>query len=81
MPDRIAARPFNMTVIGDVLRSGDWALVSPLRQAFDETEGKREKQAIAETLIKLGDKDSRYFEYLAGFAKPAVEMSLQPSCS
>jgi hypothetical protein len=73
LPDRIAARPFNMTVIGDVLRSGDRALLSPLRQAFDETEGKREKQVIAETLIKLGDKDSRYFEYLAGFAKRAVE--------
>src|SRR5258708_4157309 len=62
-----------MAVIGDVLRSGDRALVSPLRQAFDQTEGKREKQAIAETLIKLGDKESRYFEYLASFAKRAVE--------
>jgi hypothetical protein len=73
--DRISKRPFETTVIGDVERSRDPALLPALRQAFEESEGKREKQYIAGTLIKLGDKDARYFEYLAGFARRAVESS------
>jgi hypothetical protein len=73
LQERISVRPFNTTVIGDVERSRDPALLPALRKAFEESEGKMEKQSIARTLIKLGDKDAKYFEFLAGFAKRAVE--------
>src|SRR5579872_5464807 len=71
--ERISIRPFDTTVLGDVERSRDPQLLPDLRQAFEDTKAKREKQAIARTLVRLGDKDIRYFEYLASFAKPAVE--------
>jgi hypothetical protein len=73
LQERISVRPFNTTVIGDVERSRDPLLIPALRKAFEESEGKREKQSIAGTLIILGDKDAKYFEFLASFAKRAVE--------
>src|SRR5258708_32417211 len=73
--DRISKRPFDASVIGEVERNRNPDLLPPLRKAFEETDGKREKQYIARTLIKLGDQDTKYFEYLAGFARVAVESS------
>ena len=47
--------------------------IPALEAAFDKRQAKQEKQWTALTLLRLGDKDNRYFDYLAGFVKQAVE--------
>jgi HEAT repeat protein len=46
-----------------------------LHDAFDHFASKRERQEIAAVLAEIGDDDPRYFRYLEGFAKAAVEDS------
>jgi len=46
-----------------------------LQDAFDHFGSKRERQEIAAVLVEIGDDDPRYFRYLEGFAKTAVEDS------
>jgi hypothetical protein len=47
--------------------------VPALEAAFDHRAAKSEKQAIAETLLRLGNKSERLFEFLATYAREAVE--------
>jgi len=51
----------------------DARILPALEVAFDRRELKREKQAIAVTLLRLGDKSDKYFDFLAGYARDAVE--------
>lgn len=44
-----------------------------LRKAFADRSDKQEKQRIALTLLRLGDKSEVYFDFLAGYAKTAVD--------
>jgi len=51
----------------------DPRILPALRDAFERVTAKEEKQPIAATLIRLGDKTSSYFDYLAGYATAAIE--------
>jgi HEAT repeat protein len=51
----------------------DARILPALRAAFESHGDKREKQAIAATLIRLGEKSDRYFEFLASFVRQAVQ--------
>jgi hypothetical protein len=51
----------------------DPEILPALRTAFDRYETKREKQWIALTLLRLGDKSNKYFDYLAAYARKAIE--------
>jgi hypothetical protein len=46
-----------------------------LHDAFDRFGSKRERQEISAVLVEIGDEDARYYRYLEGFAKTAVEDS------
>ena len=47
-------------------------ILEALTATFDRAPDKRRKQEVAKTLIIIGDKSDRYFEYLAGFARAAM---------
>ncbi len=47
--------------------------IPALRAAFSRQTEKEKKQWIAGSLIRLGDRSDLYFDYLAGYAKVAVE--------
>jgi HEAT repeat protein len=47
--------------------------MAALRAAFEAHEEKRTRQDLAIALIRLGDKDDKYFHYLEAFAKEAVD--------
>jgi hypothetical protein len=47
--------------------------LTSLKAAFNDDENKQERQYIAATLIRLGEQSNEYFDFLAGFAKVAVE--------
>jgi len=51
----------------------DSRTVPALKRAFEARTDKEEKQWISLTLIRLGEKSDEYFQYLAGFARTAVE--------
>jgi hypothetical protein len=44
-----------------------------LRAAFETQEEKRSRQDLAIALIRLGEKDDKYYHYLEAFAKEAVD--------
>jgi hypothetical protein len=44
-----------------------------LRAEFERRQEKGEKQKIASTLLRLGDTSDRYFQFLAGYAKAAID--------
>jgi hypothetical protein len=44
-----------------------------LRAEFERRQAKEEKQKIAATLLRLGDTSDRYFQFLAGYAKEAID--------
>jgi hypothetical protein len=48
-------------------------IIDSLRQAFDHYTAKGERQEIAAALIQIGDSDATYYEYLARFARVAIE--------
>src|SRR5215467_6476817 len=48
-------------------------VIAALEAAFDTHEEKRSRQDIAITLIRLGDKDDKYYHYVESFAKEAVD--------
>ncbi|MEO8368838.1 MAG: hypothetical protein ABI806_06540 [Candidatus Solibacter sp.] len=43
-----------------------------LRAAFERRTAKSERQRIAASLIRLGEKSAVYFEFLTGYAKAAI---------
>lgn len=53
--------------------SDDARVVPALRRAFAQRTSKRDKQRIAVTLIHLNDKSDQYFDYLAKYAKEAIQ--------
>jgi HEAT repeat protein len=52
---------------------GGHRVMAALRAAFDTHEQKRTRQDLAIVLMRLGDKDDKYFRYLEAFAKEAVD--------
>jgi len=51
----------------------DPRIIPGLEAAFGGREAKDEKQWIAVALLRLGDKSEKYFDFLAGFVRVAVE--------
>jgi len=51
----------------------DPRIMPALEEAFDRRKAKEEKQEIAVTLIRLGNRSAKYFDFLAGFARAAVD--------
>ncbi|HSR68714.1 MAG TPA: hypothetical protein VLU25_12315 [Acidobacteriota bacterium] len=54
----------------------DAKAIQPLRRAFEKVETKREKQIIAATLLSLGEREARYFDFLAKHALEAIRMDM-----
>jgi HEAT repeat protein len=48
-------------------------VLTALREAFETHEEKQTRQYIAISLIRLGDKDQKYFHYIESFAKEAID--------
>lgn len=70
---RLSERPLSNSVPLFIERQPpDPRTLPALRAAFEAVETKREKQDVAASLIRLGEKSDRYFEFLAGFAREAV---------
>jgi hypothetical protein len=74
--DKLLAE-LNVTVDSGTLHKlqqyGGPRVIAALRVAFETREEKRSRQDLAITLIRLGDKDDKYYRYLEAFAKEAVD--------
>src|ERR1039457_3402359 len=65
---RLSSEPLDESVLDAIERQPyDDRIVPALEAAFDHRAPKSEKQAIAETLVRLGDKSRKYFEFLASY--------------
>ncbi len=59
--------------IGELLERGDRQVIPILEKMFEDAEEKSQKQEIAVLLVQLDFTGEKYFQYLAGFARNAVD--------
>ncbi|MGH9642410.1 MAG: hypothetical protein ACRD3Q_08285 [Terriglobales bacterium] len=72
--DRLRANPLDEgTLIALEDRPLDAKTIPALKEAFERRDEKRDKQFIAVTLIHLGEQSNVYFEFLAQYAKQAID--------
>ena len=57
----------------EMLKEGDQNAIPSLNGLFQEATDKRQKQNLAQLLMKSGVQDQEYFEFLAAFARQAVD--------
>jgi HEAT repeat protein len=71
---RLASGPFSESILYSLEgQPPDPRTMPALKVAFDQNKTAEEKQWIAATLIRLGDRSEVYFGYLADLAKDAIE--------
>jgi hypothetical protein len=51
----------------------DPRIIPALASAFDNRKSKRDRQKIAGTLLRLGERSEKYFDFLAHYAQSAVD--------
>lgn len=68
--------PYPLFVILRLIELGDPAVVPPLERAFDIEAHNPTREFIAAALVSLGDKQPRYFDYVARYADIAVASDL-----
>ena len=77
---RLNAKQFDQSVLVRLERHRpDPRIVPALAATFHHLQAKTEKQEIAVTLIRLGEKSDDYFEFLAAYVREAVE-DRTPAC-
>ncbi len=71
---RLSDKPLNHAVLWNIeAQPPDPRTVPALEAAFAKRQIKEEKQWIAATLLRLGEKADVYFDFLAGYVKEAIE--------
>src|SRR5271165_6534457 len=72
--DQLAKGPLNQGDLWSLeAQPSDPRTIPALRAAFERRNDKKERQLIAASLLSLGDKSEKYFDYLAKFASEAVD--------
>lgn len=63
--------------IAEFLENGQYDQAIALwKESFERTEEKRDRQVIAARLVTHGVKDAEYFDYLAGYAREAIQSDM-----
>jgi len=71
---RLSEKPLNRAVLWQIEAQPDDPKTLPaLRAAFEKREIKEERQWLAVTLLRLGDRSDIYLNFLARFVKEAIE--------
>ncbi len=71
---RLSDKPLNHAVLWKIeAQPPDPRTIPALEAAFAKRQTKEEKQWIAASLLRLGDRSDVYFDFLAGYAKEAVD--------
>ena len=73
--------PYPLFVIHRLMELGDRTVLPSLRVAFERERANSTRQFLAAALVKLGDKDPRYFRYVSEAATKAVKADLPLSLS
>jgi hypothetical protein len=72
--NKLAEKTFDCTVLDTLeARRPDPRIIPALKSAFEARGSKEEKQKIAGTLLRLGERSDAYFEFLATYVKQAVD--------
>lgn len=58
------------------LRNGNQEAIPALKEAFERSSDKMQKQDIASALLSYGERDERYLDYLIQHAKAAIESDI-----
>ena len=70
--EKLASGPLGNTLWQLQNQPADSGTIPALRAAFEKRTDKAEKQEIAVTLLRLGEKADRYFNFLASYASQAI---------
>jgi HEAT repeat protein len=69
---KLASGTFNQDDVEAVHEAGLVVALAPLEKQFEQNSSPEVKQEIASALVKLGDKDSKYWTYLVEEVSPAL---------
>jgi hypothetical protein len=72
--------PYPLFVIRRLIDLADPEVMPDLRDAFSRETQPLARQSLAAALVRLGDPDSQYFDYLAAWARDAVSSDLPYPC-
>src|SRR5437868_330132 len=71
---RVAAGPLDPSIFFELeSKRPEPRIFDALGAAFDKRESKEERQRIAVTMLRLGNRSERYFAFLSGYAQQAIE--------
>jgi hypothetical protein len=74
LPAYLKDRPIDEGILLDIERQPVSRETLPaLEMAFSQGGSKHDLQLIAATIIRLGDKSERYYDYLANYAREAIK--------
>lgn len=63
-------------LVEDLLKRGDTGAIPALKEAFEKSAKKSERQRIASTLLVSGERDELFLDYLMHFARLAIESDM-----
>jgi hypothetical protein len=70
---QLSEKPVNPSVLWRIEgQPMDGRTIPALRASFERHDEKKDKQLLAATLLRLGEKSDRYFDFLAGYAITAI---------
>lgn len=74
--DRLAEPRLDLTAVSSLANYQDQRVLPSLKDAFESRHSKEDRQYIAKSIVRLGEKDEKYYLYLESFAKEAIESDL-----
>lgn len=74
--DRLREPRLDLSVVSSLARYRDERVLPSLKQAFETHPSKEDRQYIATSIVRLGEKDDMYYRYLESYAKEAIESDI-----
>ena len=74
--DRLEEPQLDLGAVSNLANYQDERVLPSLKDAFEARQSKQDRQYIASSIVRLGEKDEKYYRYLESFAKVAVDSDL-----
>jgi hypothetical protein len=74
--DRLGEPRLDLGVVSSLANYQDDRVLPSLKDAFEARQSKEDRQYIAKSIVRLGEKDEKYYRYLESFAKEAIESDI-----
>ena len=74
--DRLGEPRLDLGAVSSLADYQDDRVLPSLKDAFEARQSKEDRQYIAKSIVRLGEKDEKYYRYLESFAKEAINSDI-----